>query len=152
MGWSFSTAWYNRRTLIEDRIRNQNWISVETGIQSSHKILAYCMRGNNLWKVVESFQYDKDGKQIYHCKWIGLDLLQNGGHSHGWGYKDMDETCGPCQSNCPLAYLEMVKDFPPEGYAINFRERVREYHKLQAKKRQAKAALKTYQPATAKGY
>lgn len=137
MGWSFSTAWYNRRTMIQDRIRNQDWTNPETGVRHVHKVLAYCMRGNNLWKVVETFGH-KDGIETYHRKWIGLDMLQNGGYDHGWGYKDLDESCGPYQSNCPLAYLEMVKEFPPVSYAIEWRERVREYHKHQATKRAEK--------------
>ena len=143
MGWTYSEEWAHRKDLIQERIQGNDWINPDTGIRCVNKILAYCMRGNNLWKVVESFRYDKDGNQIHHNRWIGLDLLQGGWNQPCWGYKDMDETCGPNAVNCPLAYLEMVKDFPTVSYGIAWRERVLEYHNAkkiarEAKKRDAK--------------
>ena len=44
-----------------------------------------------------------------------------------WGYKDIEESMGPCEVNCPLAYLEMAPD--PDGeYGQDWRERVRQHH------------------------
>jgi hypothetical protein len=57
--------------------------------------------------------------------WIGLDLLK--GTPNGWGYKDLDETAGPNAVDCPLSYLD-APHVAPEGYAPQWRERVREYH------------------------
>lgn len=149
MGWFYSTSW-NRRLLIEELIEKHDWTVPETGIRCVNKIIAHCLRGNNLWKVVESFRYDKTGAQIFHGKWIELDMLQNGGKDFGWGHKSMDESCGPYSSSCPLSYLDMVKDFPAKGYAAEFRERVREYHKLQKERRKKLRML--YQPAKPKGF
>jgi hypothetical protein len=40
----------------------------------------------------------------------------------------MDETCGPCEVNCPESYLDMVPLGDSGGYAKEWRERVKEYH------------------------
>lgn len=93
------------------------WVVEYTG-----KVHAHCLRGNTLWIVRGRF--DKDGKEV--SRWIECNLLRvaNG----DWGYKDMDESVGPGYHDCPLGYLELVKDFPPiNEYAKTWRENVREY-------------------------
>lgn len=135
MGWLFTYG--ERKSLIQELTKSEERVSDETGVRTVHNIIAHCMRGNNLWAVMEVAAYGGDGKQTYHNKFIMLYLLANGGQD-GWGYKDVDESMGPYYSNCPLSYLELVKDFPPQGYAADWRERVREFHKNQAIKRAAK--------------
>jgi hypothetical protein len=58
--------------------------------------------------------------------WIGLDLMQSG-RADGWGYKDQDESVGPCAVDCPLAYLD-APHAEREGWAAQWRERVRAHH------------------------
>ena len=43
-----------------------------------------------------------------------------------WLHKAIDETCGPNAIDCPLEYLDGLPE--PEGYAKDWRERVREFH------------------------
>jgi hypothetical protein len=62
-----------------------------------------------------------DGRRI-----IALDLIEERG-----GYqmvKTMDETMGPCYYDCPLAFLDLARDFSLEGYSAGWREEVRERH------------------------
>jgi hypothetical protein len=82
----------------------------------NHKTIAHCLRGFTLWTVAETPA----------GRYIGCFLLRNGGDSHGWGYKPMDESMGPCEVNCPLGYLEMVPD--PGGFATEWRKNVGQYH------------------------
>jgi hypothetical protein len=44
-----------------------------------------------------------------------------------WGYKDMDESCGPCDKDCPLTILELATDPPPNEWAKTWRAEVRAY-------------------------
>lgn len=46
---------------------------------------------------------------------------------HNFGYKDMDETCGPCEAQCPERILDLLT--PTEhAYALDWRARCRAYH------------------------
>ena len=49
------------------------------------------------------------------------------GNRHEWGYKDMDEDCGPCEIDCPLDLIEMTTGFGGE-YGMKWRETVKAYH------------------------
>lgn len=43
-----------------------------------------------------------------------------------WGYKDMDETMGPCEAKAPIGLLNLLSEInDPESYAHKWRERCR---------------------------
>lgn len=48
------------------------------------------------------------------------------GEYHNFCYKDMDETMGPYECDCPLRFLDGLS--PADGYAEGWRERVREWN------------------------
>jgi hypothetical protein len=50
-------------------------------------------------------------------------LVKNNG---AWGYKDIDESMGPVEVNCPLSFLDGLS--PATGFATKWRERVKKYH------------------------
>ena len=75
-----------------------------------------------------------DGKPT--VRYIAVHLL---GKSNGdWGSKDMDETSGPYNYDCPLSYLDEATE-PANEWARQWREKVRAHH-----------ATKATQKATAK--
>ena len=98
MGWTFSPMWATRKELVEERIES------ETYNGTTRTVFKHCLRGNVLWTVWD-ISYD-DGRP--DKRFIGCDLLQNGGADSGWGYKDMDESCGPYYYTCPLGYLKIT--------------------------------------------
>jgi hypothetical protein len=74
--------------------------------------------------------------------------MQNGGEEHGWGYKDMDESCGPNAKNCPLKYLELApwtEEYHGRNgdYAKNWREEVKAYWR---KRKEASSIAKKMKP------
>jgi hypothetical protein len=89
---------------------------------STNKLVAKACRGNVLWTVWTS----PSGA------FIGCDLMAT--HGGDWGYKDMEESMGPCYYTCPLGFLAMA----PVA-SESWREQVRAYH---AKHAAARAALK----------
>lgn len=112
MGWSF--GWYSKRDIVQ--YLNDQQGSKHYG--ENYKIITNCVRGNCHWQVVEH----RGGKRF-----IALNLLQS--YDKEWGYKDMDESMGPCEVNCPLSYLELAPETEDTGqYAKEWRKRVREYH------------------------
>ncbi len=104
MGWLYSERWPKRGDLIDHLI-------------TQTPTLKHCCVGNNLWCVHE----------VKGTTFICLYMMQfHGGSYKYWGYKDVDETAGPYHVNCPLSYLDGLSE--PVGFAIAWRERVREYH------------------------
>lgn len=112
MGWTFAyDTNYTKDKLVADLRKPERFGPDTTLLQSS-------IRGNNHWYLARN--------NIKGITWIGLDLLQGGGRTQGWGHKDMDETCGPCQLDCPISYLDKASE--PVGYATEWRQQVREFH------------------------
>jgi len=115
MGWLYSERWPTRKDLIAHLTKDNE----------HSKTLKYCCVGNNLWMVKEL----PDG-----TRFILMCLMQfHGGSFCYWGYKDIDETSGPSAVNCPLSYIEMCTE-PHNDYSREWRERVRQYHKLRNRK------------------
>jgi len=115
MGWLYSERWPTRKHLITHLTENNEHCTT----------LKHCCVGNNLWMVKELPD---------ETRFILLCLMQfHGGSYPYWGYKDIDETAGPNAVNCPLSYIEMCTE-PNNDYSREWRERVRQYHKLRNRK------------------
>jgi len=135
MGWLFRYG-VTRKQLIEERTRS--WERTrDDGLMIATNCLASCYRGGAfagvLWAVWER-SFIKDGEQTESPqRWITCDLLRHE-RDAGWGYKDLDEGCGPFAVSCPLAYLDLV---PLDRYGgnVGWREWVRAYHSRQQEKR-----------------
>ena len=116
MGWLFSSEWPTKAAMIKHL--------TEPGGAFSSKVrtIAKALRGNTLWSVIEyaedSESYPKGTRAI-----LCFLLESDNKRGNGWGYKDMDESMGPAEVNCPLSFLDMVPD--PGGYATEWRAKVR---------------------------
>ena len=111
MGWLYSRQWATRADLVRHLRRPERF-------GERCELVRACAAGGHHWYLA------RDRETGLH--WIGLDLMQSG-RGDGWGYKDMDESCGPTAVDCPLAYLA-ASHAEPEGFAATWRERVRSYH------------------------
>lgn len=113
MGWTFSSSWETKEHLVDSLRRDMK-----------DSLVASVVRGSRHWYVRRL----EDGR----C-YIGLDLLAKDSFGRSeWGYKDMDESCGPAYYDCPLKFLDLAQPAPTEGWAAEWREKVRQWH--QAKK------------------
>lgn len=120
MGWLFSPRWATRADLVQHLRRPERF-------GDRLQLVRACVTGSRHWYLVRELATGQH--------WIGLDLMQSG-RADGWGYKDMDESAGPNACDCPLAYLD-APHAERDGYAAQWRERVRAYHA----DRQARPAL-----------
>jgi ferredoxin len=129
MGWLYSDRW-TRRGLVAHLIEDwSNQLSpTDRPFYVAGKCLKHCYRGNAfsgvLWVVWETQRLStKDDTPVKDPeKWIACYLLKCVGGE--WGYKDMEESMGPCYYSCPLGYLDMVTENTNEEW----RKKVREYH------------------------
>jgi len=111
MGWLF--GWDTRKQLVEHLIDGNGVKTVKS-----------CSVGNNLWCVHEFKSLD-NGPVYYACLYlIKGPAYGNKNDKHGWGYKDVDESMGPCEINFPYTWLGMLSPIKSE-YANEWRERVR---------------------------
>jgi hypothetical protein len=72
-------------------------------------------------------------------------ILISNTQKHGFGYKDMTETMGPCECACPdriMRLLSPVADIPNPSYAAEWRARVAAHHKAAAELRTKRASLR----------
>lgn len=121
MAWLFSDAWPTRNDLIKELVRETTHFSA----------LKYCCVGNNLWIVREGRLYLMPPHRhivLYMMRRQASDV-----HNVRWGYKELFETEGPRQTNCPLSYIEMCTE-PTNAYSREWREKVRKYHELRNRK------------------
>jgi hypothetical protein len=125
MGW-LHKPWFSRKDWIEEL--NAPYQGAGFTITTLKK----CLRGNVLWSVRERV-WDEGRKS---ARWIGCDLLRDGGASDGWGYKDLTEDDGPYYLTCPLSYLDVVPESNPM-----WRGWVREAHAKKLAARRAARAI-----------
>lgn len=128
MGWLF-TQNQTRRQLIENLTAD-----FETANRKNRTFKRYC-NGNTLFAVHEVI--NKDTGEI--TRYIGVYLMQRD-QGFGWGYKDMDESCGPYQYGCPLSFFDLVPD--PGGYATDWRRHNREHHARRFQKMEVGQSVK----------
>ena len=112
MGWSYPYSTHTRADLVQYLRRPDRF-------GERFELVRACATGSRHWYLVR--------ERATGRHWIGLDLMK-GIKGDGWGYKDLDETCGPCDVDCPLSYLAAPHEVEPRGYAAQWRERVRAYH------------------------
>ena len=110
MGWTFSPSWATKEQLVDTLRRDMG-----------ESLVASVIRGSRHWYVRRL----PDGV----C-YIGLDLMEK--NEGDWGYKNLDESCGPSYYDCPLKFLDLAQPAPTAEWAVEWRKKVRQWH--QAKK------------------
>lgn len=107
MGWLFGH--YTRKSLVE-HLTNGNGV----------KTLKRCFRGNDMWAVQET----KDGI-VFACLYMLRGNPRVTNDPCNWGYKDVDETMGPCKIDFPADWLDLLSPTDSQ-YALEWRKAVRE--------------------------
>lgn len=111
MGWTFSNdPSFRRADLIKQLKSPGQWHPC--------KLLKSRAIGNNFWALVEGSS---------GVRFVCLVLMKGGGKDSGWGHKDIDESMGPLEVNCPISYLDGLPE-PINSPSKEWRERVRAYH------------------------
>ena len=143
MGWLFRSG-STRRGLIEERV--ESWErSNPDGLAITSTCLAHCYRGGNfsgvLWSVWER-TFNRGGHEAEPTqRWIQCDLLRYQ-RNFGWGYKDLEESCGPYYFSCPMKYLGMVP-IEQHGGNAEWRKQVALHHQRATEKRRTRRAAKS---------
>ena len=115
MGWSYAmNRSCGRKETIERLTAPSFW-------KQGCTVVAHRAIGNHLWILLE----------FEGVKSITLALMSSGGRDSGWGYKIIDEVCGPYHYDCPLSLLNQATHIEQEN-SIAWRAQVREFHAKKA--------------------
>lgn len=122
MGWLF--GWSTKEALVEHLVRQDG---------GNCAVIDHSLRGNNLWMLCQ--RKDSGFKFIVLCK-IACDRTSEA----LWGYKDIDESMGPCERDCPEKFLSQSDD--TSGYSVEWRAKCREWRKRRRERLSAIAKLR----------
>lgn len=100
------------------------------------KTLRSSFSGNTLWVLHEIRKAEEDGSEI--IRFIACYRLSR--YKGEWGYKDIDESMGPCYYDCPISYLDGATE-PMNEDAAEWRKSAREYGERKAAQRRKRPAV-----------
>lgn len=120
MGWTYLT----RNSGMTDReFFQREW--------SSDTVILDCATVNN------TFYAATENRRIPGKVTAAVILVRRCRGVYNFGYKDMDENMGPCESKCPERILNLLTE-TESAFAIEWRARCRNYANSRAKLRQLK--------------
>ncbi len=120
MGWYY--GWDSRECMVRHLLAQEG---------GSSEVIDHSLVGNNLWMLLRR---KADG-----FRFIVLCLIRSN-RADGWGYNDVEESCGPAEVDCPerlLAQSDVIDEM-----AMRWRQRCRDARTLRAKQRRFLAQLK----------
>jgi hypothetical protein len=132
-------GWLYRHDPISDPVAYLSTHLDHDGAQTTNKVLAASRVGSTVYMAVKST--DKATGQFYVTAAV---VLISNSRKHGFGYKDMDESMGPCECACPdriMRLLSPVEDLPHRGYAAEWRARVAAHKQVVAAQKAKRASL-----------
>lgn len=138
MGWTWYHAkltWQNRRYTVDrkaecDRMLTQSGHEENGCWYPQREVLKSVMVGSTYYGAVKTT--DKDGRSEV---WAAVFLTQTNCREYmNFGYKDMDETCGPVECQCPKGILKLLTETDSE-YAKGWRKRCMEFHEKEKRRR-----------------
>jgi hypothetical protein len=124
MGWLFSERWQTKSEMVRHLTRTNHHTGIDGGVVIFSTIKK-CVRGNTLYAVQRTRALHATSVALVNT-FISIYLMRSSKNSGGWGYKDMEESCGPCEHGCPTSYFDIVGP-PPNEYAKQWRARCRLY-------------------------
>lgn len=133
-------GWLYKYDPIDDPIAYLTDQYTYDGDQRSYRVLAAARVANTVYLAVKITE--KATGKFYV---LAAVILISNTKKHGFGYKDMDETVGPCECACPdriMRLLSPIEDIPNPGYAAEWRASVAAHKQAAAALRAKRASLR----------
>ena len=132
-------GWLYRHDPIDDPVAYLTNQYNHDGEHRIYRVLAAARVTNTVYMAVKITE-KTTGKSYV----LAAVILISNTKKHGFGYKDMDETVGPCECACPnriMRLLSPIEDIPNPSYAADWRARVAAHKKAAAALRRKRASL-----------
>lgn len=101
-----------------DRICTWECRDEDGNVTTSGRVLKSAMVGSTYYAAVQNHKGD-----VWAAVFLTCGRTRHDGTA--WGYKDMDETMGPCEAKCPASVLALLTP-TDSGNANEWRERCRQ--------------------------
>lgn len=104
------------------------------------QVLAAARVGSTVYMAIRSTDKASTASYVF----AAVILISNT-KKHGFGYKDMDESMGPCQCDCPARIMRLltpIAGLPNPGYAADWRARVAERKNEKRRQRARRQSLR----------
>jgi hypothetical protein len=104
------------------------------------QVLAAARVANTVYMAIRSTDKASAASYVF----AAVILISNT-KKHGFGYKDMDESMGPCQCDCPdriMRLLTPISNLPNLGHAADWRARVEARNNAKRQQRQRRQSLR----------
>lgn len=118
MGWTsmnVPTKYKNGKIIIDrkeecDKLFNQDMVAFDSNkVIGKFKVLKSAMVGSTYYAAVKRTEFATEDKPENSIVFAAICLtLTNIKEYYNFSYKDMDETCGPYQYNCPQSILSLL--------------------------------------------
>ena len=133
-------GWLYKHDPVDDPVAYLTDLNDHDGEHFNNRVLAATRVGNTVYMALRCME-KATGKSFV----LAAVVLISNTRKHGFGYKDMDETMGPCECACPdriMRLLSPVEDIPNPSYAAEWRARVAAHKEAAAEQRRKRAALR----------
>ena len=133
-------GWLYRHDPIDNPVAYLTDQYTHDGEHRTYRVLAAARVTNTVYMAVKITE-KTTGKSYV----LAAVIMISNTRKHGFGYKDMDETVGPCESACPdriMRLLSPIEDIPNPSYAVDWRARVVAHKKTVAELRTKRASLR----------
>jgi hypothetical protein len=115
MGWDYIVG-ATKQYVINDRLKTRSTVAVPESKAIAHELI------DDVLYVVRELTFHPGLTERY----IEVNLLDQ---SDGdWGYKSMSWEADPYNYDCPLQFLMLAGNPPPNTLAVQWCEKVREFH------------------------
>ena len=132
-------GWLYKHDPIDDPVAYLTDQYNHDGEHRTYRVLAAARVANTVYMAVKITEKTTSNSYV-----LAAVILISNTRKHGFGYKDMDETVGPCECACPdriMRLLSPIEDIPNPSYAAEWRAGVAAHKKAAAELRTKRASL-----------
>ena len=115
-------GWLYKYYPIDDPVAYLTDQYTHDGEHRTYRVMAAARVANTVYMAVKVTEKATGNSYV-----LAAVILISNTRKHGFGYKDMDETVGPCECACPdriMRLLSPVTEIPNPSYAADWRARV----------------------------
>ncbi len=124
MGWTFyNSNYYTKSGAVDRKKECDSMINAEND-KRKQTVLKSKMVGSTYYAAVEDVQKETNERKVF-----AVVILTSSDKASGYnfGYKDLDEFMGPCESKYPNSILDLLSP-TDHKWALAWRERCRKYN------------------------
>jgi hypothetical protein len=124
MGWTSYNATNYKNGKI-DRVKEvEDQLKWGEDCPNKYTVLKSALVGSTVYSAIERTHKETGERQVFATIFLTSTNMKD---YYNFSYKDMDETCGPNESKCPLSILKLLTPINQE-WANSWRERCYKYH------------------------